>query len=248
MRDEGLISAAEKNSAPTGGRRFAVGDVHGCSRTLRVLLGQVLRLEPADTLFLLGDYLDRGPDSKGVLDYLMTLIEDGYDLRPLMGNHEEMALKSVADPAARALWYANRGDLTVEQFSAATPQEIPRRYLEFMAGLPRMLVTGDYVFVHAGLDFSRPFPLRDTAPSFMLWEGEFRVQPEKLAGRTLVCGHTRTPLAQIRASLNDQLIRLDNGCFWKGHPGFGNLVALNLDTRELLVQENCDPAPKTLFF
>jgi len=225
---------------PVSGRRFAVGDVHGCSRTLRALIEDLLRLRPDDTLFLLGDYLDRGPDSKGVLDHLMALCRDHYDLRPLLGNHEDMALNAVGDAAARELWYSNWGRVTVGQFGAETPREIPRRYLEFMAKLPRLVTTSDYVFVHAGLDFTKEFPLRDTDPWLMVWERDWRFQPEKLEGRTLVCGHTMTPLQQIRASLEQKLICLDNGCYRKGDKDYGSLVALNLDTRELVVQENCE--------
>ena len=64
--------------------------------------------------------------------------------------------------------------------------------------------------------------------------------PENIGGRTMVCGHTVTPMFEIRKSLETPWIRLDNGCFDKGHLGYGSLVALNLDTRELLVQENCE--------
>ena len=221
-------------------RRFAIGDVHGCSKTLRSMIRNVLRLKPADTLYLLGDYLDRGPDSKGVLDCLLELGAAGYHLQPLLGNHEDMALSAVYDAKARDLWYANSGQKTVAQFGAATPEEIPHRYLAFLAKLPRMLITEDYVFVHAGLDFSKRLPLRDTDPAFMIWQRDRHAQPEKLAGRTLVCGHTLTPLHEIRASLGLSVICLDNGCWSKEEPDFGNLVALNLDSRELLVQENCE--------
>jgi len=221
-------------------RRFAVGDVHGCLRTLRTLVEKLIDLKRHDTLYLLGDYLDRGPHSKGVLDYLMALLEGGYDLRPILGNHEEMALQSVTDPKARAMWYFNRGGSTVAQFGVESPADIPARYLSFLASLPLILTTDDYVFVHAGLDFSTPDPVRDTQATCMLWERNFEVQTEKLRGRTLLCGHTVTSLSQIRSSLGKPVICLDNGCFAKEQPGFGNLVALQLDTRELLVQKNCD--------
>lgn len=240
-RGESLVPVwAERYAKAVSRRRFAVGDVHGCSRTLRALVEDVLRLKPDDTLFLLGDYIDRGPDSKGVLDYLMDLRHADYDVKPLLGNHEEMALQAVTDPVACELWYGNLGDLTVRQLGARTPRQIPQRYLTFMSELPRLLVTGNYVLVHAGLDFSKPFPLRDTAPSFLVWHRDHQVQLEKLEGRTLLCGHTMTPLNEIRASLDKQVICLDNGCWSRGEMGFGNLVALNLETRELLVQANCD--------
>jgi serine/threonine protein phosphatase 1 len=238
-KEKGVPVWAASYAKSVAGRRYAVGDIHGCSRTLRAMVEKVLRLQPGDTLFLLGDYIDRGPDSKGVLDYLIALGAD-YDVRPLLGNHEDMALQAVADPAALDLWYGNWGEATVRQLGAMTPAEIPRRYLEFMAKLPRLLILADYVLVHAGLDFSKPAPLRETAPYYLIWQRDHRLEPEKLEGRTLLCGHTMTPLKEIRAMLDKQLICLDNGCCAKGERDLGNLVALNLDTRELLVQENCD--------
>ena len=232
---------ASRYSRPiTGCRRFAVGDVHGCLKTLRTLVEEVLRLEKDDGLFLLGDYIDRGPDSPGVLEYLLSLLAAGYDVRPLMGNHEEMLRRAASDPFVRKIWLGNGGDLTLQQFGVDSSAQIPRRYLDFMAGLPHLLTTDDYVFVHAGLDFLTDNPVTDTTEDFMLWERNWNFLPEKLAGKTLVCGHTITPLVEIRASLQSPAIFLDNGCFAKGEAGYGSLVALNLDTRKLLVQENCD--------
>ena len=232
---------ASRYSRPiTGCRRFAVGDVHGCLKTLRTLVEEVLRLEKNDGLFLLGDYIDRGPDSPGVLEYLLSLLAAGYDVRPLMGNHEEMLRRAASDPFVRKIWLGNGGDLTLQQFGVDSSAQIPRRYLDFMAGLPHLLTTDDYVFVHAGLDFLTDNPVTDTTEDFMLWERNWDVVPEKLAGRTLVCGHTITPLVEIQASRHSQAIFLDNGCFAKGETGYGSLVALNLDTRKLLVQENCE--------
>lgn len=222
--------------------RYAVGDVHGCCRTLKAMVEDVLRLEADDTLFLLGDYIDRGPDSKGVLDYLLQLKwERACDIRPLMGNHEELCLKAAGgDPQARDIWYGNGGGLSMQQFGVERPEDIPKRYLDFMATMPRILTEPDYVLVHAGLDFAAADPIRDTSPQFMIWARSERVQPKNIAGRTLVCGHTMKPFFAIRESLSTPVIHLDNGCFDKGHMGYGSLVALNLDTRELLVQENCE--------
>lgn len=224
------------------GNRYAIGDVHGCCRTLQTLIEEVVRPEPHDAIFLLGDYIDRGPDSKGVLDYLISLFQrDDIFVFPLMGNHEELCLKAAAgDTVARSIWYGNGGYNTLQSFGVESPQEISHEYLDFMAAMRRMHVADDYVLVHAGLDFATEDPIHDTAPEFMLWTRSERVQPQSLNGRTLVCGHTVTPLFEIRKSLATSVIRLDNGCYDKGHMGYGSLVALNLDTRELLVQENCE--------
>lgn len=232
---------AGRFSRPTRGRRFAIGDVHGCCRTLCALVEEQIRLEQDDTLYLLGDYIDRGPDSKGVVEYLMRLWQADYDIRPLMGNHEEMLLQAAAgDNEARRLWFNNEGWATMRQFGAVTPADVPQRYLDFLAMLPRILITNDYVLVHAGLDFRTADPIRETSPHHLLWERDYQSDPAKLHGRTLVCGHSIMPLFAIREALTSQHICLDNGCFDKGHIGLGSLVALQLDTRELLVQQNCD--------
>jgi len=221
--------------------RYAIGDVHGCCRTLRTMVEELLRLGPDDTLFLLGDLIDRGPDSKGVLDYLLHLIKVEYDIRPLMGNHEELCLKAAAgDTFAERVWFSNGGWGTMRQFGVERPEGIPKRYLDFMAAMPRIFIEPDYVLVHAGLDFETEDPLRNTTPQTMLWDRSTRVQPRNIGGRTLVCGHTVTPLFAIRDSLASRVIHLDNGCFDRGGVEYGSLVALNLDTRELLVQENCE--------
>jgi len=222
--------------------RYAIGDVHGCCLTLRTMVEDLLRLEPDDTLFLLGDFIDRGPDSKGVLDYLLQLIRDrAYDIRPLMGNHEELCLKAAGgDSFARSIWYDNGGWGTLKGFGVDRPEDIPKIYLDFMAAMPPVLVEPDYVFVHAGLDFTTIDPIRDSSSQVMLWSRSERVQPKNISGRTLLCGHTKTPFFAIRESLARTVICLDNGCYDKGHIGYGSLVALNLDTRELLVKENCD--------
>lgn len=233
---------AGRFSRPIVRHRYAIGDVHGCCRTLRALVEDCLHLGKDDILFLLGDYIDRGPDSPGVLDYLLELIwKRNYDIRPLRGNHEDLCLRAASgDTFAQRVWYVNGGWGTLQQFGVARPEEIPKRYLEFMAAMSLIRVEPDYVLVHAGLDFEAADPLRETTEQQMLWDRSSRPESRNVGGRTLVCGHTVTPLFEIRESLATGVIHLDNGCFDKGHLWYGSLVALNLETRELLVQENCD--------
>lgn len=223
-------------------RRFVVGDVHGCSRTLRKLVEDAIKPGPDDILYLLGDYIDRGPDSKGVLDYLMELFMGDYDLRPLRGNHEQLLLDAIDDPEAFTIWKGNGGYGTLQEFGVSHPRELPRRYLDFLNIMPLMHLLDDYVLVHAGLDFRNGSPISETSPRDLLWSRDYRVDPAKLGGRTLVTGHSRTPLFAIRNSLQGCHINLDNGCFSKGELGEGALAALNLDSRELIVVENCEPA------
>lgn len=226
--------------SPLEHRRFAIGDIHGCYKTLRKMVEEVLLLTPEDTLYLLGDYIDRGPDSVGVLDYLMKLQESGFDVRPIRGNHEEMLLEAVNDPTARSLWYGNGGWGTLREFGVESPELIPHRFLDFMTALPYILTTEEYVFVHAGLDFRTINPLQDTSRQFMLWARDCQVASAKIGDRTLITGHCVTPLFTIKASLATHHIFLDNGCYDKGEISYGSLVALDLDNRKLFVQKNIE--------
>ena len=223
-------------------RRFAVGDIHGCSRTFRALVEDVIHVQPGDRLYLLGDYIDRGPDSAAVLDMILDLQEKGVLVHPIMGNHERMFLDALERPEAVSLWLFNGGTATLASFAVHTPRDIPERYRAFIASLPPIVVTDDYVFVHAGLDFHRKDPISETSEAEMLWGRDFEADASLVGGRTLVVGHTVTGSEEIAASLSTGCIRIDNGCFTKGSrtSGFGSLVALDLDARELLLQRNCD--------
>lgn len=82
-------------------RRWVIGDVHGCIKTLRALMEDKIQPGRQDRLIFVGDYVDRGPDSKGVVSYLMELRLMGYHLTLLKGNHEDMMLRSVYDKTIR---------------------------------------------------------------------------------------------------------------------------------------------------
>lgn len=233
---------AGRFSQPIVRRRFVVGDIHGCSRTLRKLVEDHLHLGEYDILYLLGDYIDRGPDSKGVLDYLMELFMCDYDISPLRGNHEQLLLDAIDDPEAFTIWKGNGGYGTLQQFGVTHPRDLPKRYLDFLNFMPLSHLLDDFVLVHAGLDFRKDDPINESSPHDLLRSRDYRVDAAKLGGRTLVTGHSRSPLFAIRESLQTCHINLDNGCYSKGELGQGALVALNLDTRELVVMKNCEPA------
>ena len=82
------MSKGLKVEKQNGGRRIAIGDIHGCSKTFKLLIENEIQLNKNDQLFLLGDYIDKGKRSKEVLDYILHLIESGFSVFPLMGNHE----------------------------------------------------------------------------------------------------------------------------------------------------------------
>ena len=97
-------------------RRLVIGDVHGCRETLKGLLEKKMKISREDRLFFLGDYIDRGPDSKGVLDYLIDLKENGYSTVFIRGNHEEMLIESLSSDTYFHPWIYNGGGATLTSF------------------------------------------------------------------------------------------------------------------------------------
>lgn len=220
-------------------RRLAIADIHGCSKTFCSLLKK-LKLKKQDQLYLLGDYIDRGPDSKSVLDTIMKLKSKGYAIQPLLGNHEKLFVDTYTNVEKNDSWRLYGTVPTLDSFRVSHPQDIPVEYYNFLTTLPTIAVTDKYVLVHAGLDFSLTDPINDTPEDFRLCRRDYSVKPEKIGNRTLVVGHTVTDMLTIEGSIKANCIRLDNGCYDKGHIGFGSLVALDLDSKELVSVSNCE--------
>ena len=221
--------------------RYAVGDIHGGAITFRALLYR-LNLRREDQLYLLGDYIDRGPDSKGVLDTILQLLAEGYCLHPVRGNHEDMLLQAISGNRDYYLkyWMEGWGTDTLKSFGVTTPEELPARYLTLLGQMPYICSDDDFVFVHAGLDMATADPVTESSTITMLWGGSGQFGGDRLQGRTLVTGHHIRPLPLIELSLLTNHYQLDNGAFTNMPPDLGNLVALNLDSRELIVQPWCD--------
>lgn len=222
-------------------KRYVITDIHGCARTFRSLLGK-LRLRPEDHLYLLGDYIDRGPDSKGVLDLIMELSAEGYYVYPLRGNHEQFLLDSISDRYVFDNWAGyNGGHATLKSFGVALVREIPEKYLSFLAALPYYITLDDYYLVHAGFNFDLPDPFGDREA--MLFIRDFPVSEKDLGGRKILHGHTPTPLDVIQTKIEEKealAYNLDNGCVFRHRPGLGHLVALELNAWELFVQPNTE--------
>ncbi|BBA71065.1 metallophosphoesterase family protein [Geobacter sulfurreducens] len=219
-------------------RRFVIPDIHGCALTLDRLLFGVLGLTRRDDLYLLGDYIDRGPRSREVMDLLISLSLKGYRVHTLRGNHEEMFLNSCRDRNAFRLWTLNGGLATLESFGVEDACEIPAHYHRFMEQMPCYLVLSDFVLVHASLDFSLPDPFANREA--MLWSRSLEVRRERLGGRRVIGGHTPITRQEIERGLTTDRIVLDNGCIYPERPGMGSLTALELDTMTLHFQENID--------
>ena len=221
--------------------RYAITDIHGGNLTFQALLRKI-DLRHSDRLFLLGDYVDRGPDSIGVLETICTLMSAGYDIRPLRGNHDEMLLQTVVNNNYEysESYYQAFGKNTLFTAGINDFNSFPSKYLNLIESMPYIHVEPDYVFVHAGLNMKVSDPIKNTENIDMIWNRCNSVEIRKLGGRQLVTGHMIRMLDDIRRSICSAHICLDNGAFTRQQPEMGNLVALNLDTKELSIQPWCE--------
>ncbi len=221
------------------GRRIAISDIHGCNQTFQALLDKI-SLNKADQLFLLGDFIDRGPDSKGVIDKIFELEEAGYQVKTLMGNHEDMLFEAFKSEDALEHWVRiNGGYDTLMSFEVEHPSSIPDEYLNFFKNLEWYLSLEDYILVHAGLNFQAPDPFKDYHS--MVWIRNYETDLNQTNNKLLIHGHTPIPFERIKETANRPFGRLniDNGCAYN-KPGLNGLVALNLDDFSLTRIQNVD--------
>ncbi len=218
-------------------RKIAISDIHACLKTFRYLLEEKVKLQPEDQLYLLGDYIDRGPDSKGVIDYILQLKEEGFQLHCLMGNHEELLLESMHDSGMREIWDRNGGMTTKRSFGVKAAHKIPEKYLDFFRQLKLYQQSDDYLFVHAGLDFTQADPLSDREG--MLWSRNWEkdISYDWLGSRKIIYGHTprakEKVIEKFEALGTEQFFCIDAGCVFDHLPGYGHLCAFDLTNSEL---------------
>lgn len=218
--------------------RYAIGDIHGGLQTFLALI-QKIQPKYDDRFYLLGDYVDRGSDSCGVLETIIRMQEAGCDIRPVLGNHDDMLLRSVTGNHHEFSkdWLEGWGQDTLKSFGIKSPDELPARYLNFLEALPLAYRDGNYLLVHAGLDMTKDDPVTETEPVQMLWgEAAYLSTGRDLNGITLVTGHKIRTIPEIRKSLLTNHINIDNGAFAGLSSGHGRLVVLNLDTLKIATQ------------
>lgn len=209
---------------------YAVGDIHGCARTLDVLLE---RIKPGaeDHLIFVGDYIDRGPDSAGVIDRLLDLDRD-VRCTFLKGNHEALML-GYLDYGEHEVWQINGGAATLTSYQGTDGQiRVPEVHIEFIRNALPYFDTPDFFFVHAGIP--PQYTVSDAVRMFdeetFLWERSHLEARKRAWEKVVVCGHTPRP-----QPLNQEnLISIDTGCVYFTRPGMGRLTAVRLPEREFI--------------
>jgi serine/threonine protein phosphatase 1 len=220
------------------GRYFAIGDVHGCYKTLKKLLFEELKITKDDRLIFLGDYIDRGPDSKKVLKLIMNLIDNEYEIETLLGNHELMLLESINSPFEYYNWLKFGGKETLKSFKVLHPNEIKQKYIAFFKNLSYFKIFKNNILVHGGLNFKIDNPMEDL--DSMPWIRNSEVDSTRIGGRKIIVGHTPYTINEIHKSLLTNRILLDGGCVYKDRKGLGNLVALELHSMKIFNVYNID--------
>lgn len=228
------VTAGRREPAvPPGRRVYAIGDIHGRLDLLRQLHALILADRAAaapvdrDVLVYVGDYIDRGPESRQTIDYLAGDPLPDFAVVALLGNHDQTLLAFLDDEGVGPTWSSYGGDATLlsygvrarpdllgieryrdmrEQLAAA----IPASHLAFLRGLALSCVAGDYAFVHAGV---RPgVPLEAQRPDDLLWMREEFLSSDRDHGRVIVHGHTPSAAPVVRANR----IGIDTGAFASG--------------------------------
>lgn len=225
-----------KEIAKPDGRIFAIGDIHGCVSETEVLLNWLERnegLSQKDRVIFIGDYIDRGPNSKAVIDLLLQFQKKYSHTIFLKGNHEDMLLDYIGIGGTnKDVYLENGGAPTLGSYGL--PEEasvedilsrIPETHLNFLKNLDSFIGCGDYFFVHAGLNVQRTISKQNTDDIY--WIREKFLGETHSFGRVIVFGHT--PHAEILYNLPYKL-GIDTGLV------YGNMLSCVELTQQLVYQ------------
>lgn len=244
-------------SVPAGTRYYVIGDIHGRLDLYSALITAIEEDDAsrpaADThIILLGDLVDRGPESAGVISATRAL-QAKRSVRVLAGNHEEMFLNAFKKPEVLRHFLKHGGRETVlsyglsrKQFNAMNldelfalmPQLIPQADIDYMRDFEEMIIAGDYLFVHAGVDPA--VPLDQQKRSDMLWIRDRFLSHEGALDKVVVHGHT------IFDKVMDcgNRIGIDTGAF---RSGMLTALVLENDQRRILQASQIDGGPIEVF-
>lgn len=226
----GLLRDKKKVEGPLV---YAVGDIHGQVRMLRALLAGI-PLKDEDTLLFIGDYIDRGEDSKAVIETLLELKQTRKNVVFLRGNHEQMMIEAREDDpesstSALLLWLTNGGATVLQNYGVSElvgwQEKIPQEHWDFILNTEIEYVTETYHFVHAGLPVpGRKWEGEGDGHNLKLWIREpFLSSNHNFDNRIVIFGHT--PQTSGQPLFDKNKIGIDTGAVFGGP-----LTALALDT------------------
>lgn len=234
-------------------KHWVIPDLHGCYKTLKSLVENKIIPTKEDTITFLGDYIDRGPYSQKVIDYIMGLQKEFPNINCLRGNHEEYMIEAyhveknkkwlsfLSSNPVLGLWKSVGGDQTLKSFEVKKVSDIAPKYFEWLEALKYYVITENYIIVHAGLNFEIDDPFSDKLSMTTL--RDFKVNSEKIGHRRIIHGHVPLSIEFIESLILDKTspyIAIDNGCYHRNKTNMGSLLALEINTLTYVLQRNID--------
>ena len=228
--EEQAAAAQVKPDLPAGRRLYCIGDIHGRLDLLEELHGMIradaAEFEGSKGLVYLGDFIDRGAQSKQVLDLLVEQPLDDFDAVCLLGNHEQCMLDFLVQPQAAAAWLNFGGQVTllsygvglgrvqimqqVELLRDELEEKLPPSHLEFLQSCRTIHTEGSYCFVHAGI---RPgVGLEEQSPEDLLWIRDEFIRSKANHGHIVIHGHSITEEVEWQPNR----IGVDTGAYYSG--------------------------------
>lgn len=204
-------------------RTFAIGDIHGCDIAFESLLG-LIQPRVDDTLIILGDVIDRGPDSARVMEMLLQLATDS-NVVFVLGNHEEMMFHALETGVPGSMWIMHGGQETLASYGGA-PENIPPAHLDFIrSNAVNYWATETEIYVHANLDVDADLEQQESQQ--LRWQHLTGYERPHPSGRRVFCGHTPQP---------NGIPRITNGWVCVDTYAYGGMyvTAVDVGTNEIL--------------
>ncbi|KPF62898.1 metallophosphoesterase [Porphyrobacter sp. AAP60] len=244
-------------TVPPGTRYYVIGDIHGRLDLYAAMITEIEREISAETgmesrIILLGDLVDRGPDSAGVIERTRQWQQQRH-VRVLAGNHEEMFLAAFEKPEALRHFVKHGGRETIMSYGISKkrfatldleglfellPELVPQAVRDYLSSFEAMIIAGDYAFVHAGVDPERPFD--DQKRSDLLWIRDRFLNHDGPLEKVVVHGHTIFD----RVMDCGNRIGIDTGAF---RSGVLTALVLEGDQRRILQARTSDGGPVEIF-
>lgn len=221
---------------------YIISDIHGCNKTFRKALKNIA-LKKTDKLILLGDLIDRGNDSKGVIDTILLLIDHGFDVLCIKGNHEQMLIDAIHDTYEKVQWIRNGGKQTLSSFLTSDISGIPKDYIDFISSFKDYFLIDDYILVHAGLNMNLDNPFEDKHSLFWLRDWKPLYNKVWLGDRKVIHGHNPLKDFEIKEQLNSEYPHvwgIDGGVHLRKEDGYGKLCVFELESKKIFFQNNIE--------
>ncbi|MNO40131.1 Serine/threonine-protein phosphatase 1 [compost metagenome] len=213
-------------------RKLVISDIHGCYDELSELLSKVKYIPSEDQLILLGDYCDRGPKSKEVIEQVRRLVQQGNDVIALRGNHDQLFIDAMENNE-NAIWIENGGLSTIQSYvgkdwfktgfnypeynkAKAFIKMYYQHHIDFLKSLPLYAEDDRHLFTHAGIDPAYSGDLQSHPDNIFLWGTKQFISSDHLLSKNVVFGHI--PTKRIHASADiwfgNKKIGMDGGCYF----------------------------------